>query len=151
MVSKSSDFSVCPPILNSHSIRAWICLRRKFTNQQNAQHTAAVHYKHLRPALQLLVNLQRFSYLTHNVRHSRATVVRLNFIVNWHVSIHISLEVSLSLQPLVYWRQFLLKICLKMFENERRKAGVGNLRPARTFDMARIRIFVANLEYKIAS
>jgi len=47
-----------------------ICLRRKFNNQQYAQHTAAVHYKHLRPALQLLVNFKRFSYLAHmrNIR-----------------------------------------------------------------------------------
>jgi len=37
MVSKSEDFWVCPLILNSHSIRAWFCLRRKFNNQQNAQ------------------------------------------------------------------------------------------------------------------
>jgi len=29
----------------------------QFNNQQNAQHTAAVHYKHLHPALQLLVTL----------------------------------------------------------------------------------------------
>jgi len=36
-----------------------------FNNQQNAQHTAAVHYKHLRPALQLLVTFKLFSYLTH--------------------------------------------------------------------------------------
>jgi len=34
--------------------------------------------------------------------------------VNWHVSIQISLEVSLSLKDLVYWREFLIKICLKM-------------------------------------
>jgi len=46
-------------------------LRRRFNNQQNARHTAAVHYKHLRPALQLLVNFKLFSYyLTHmpNIR-----------------------------------------------------------------------------------
>jgi len=43
MVSKSSDFWLCTLILNSHSIsRACTCLRRKFSNQQNAQHTAAV-------------------------------------------------------------------------------------------------------------
>jgi len=41
--------------------------------------------------------------------------------VNWHVSIQISLEISLSLKLLVYWREILLKIRLKMFENERRK------------------------------
>jgi len=67
-VSKSSDFWVCPLILNSHSFRPCISLRRKFNNQQNAQHTFAVHYKHLRPALQLLVNVMLFSYcLTHTV------------------------------------------------------------------------------------
>jgi len=34
MISKSSDFWVCPLILNSHSIsRVCICLRRKFNNQ----------------------------------------------------------------------------------------------------------------------
>jgi len=38
---------------NSHSIRPCISLRRKFNNQQ--QHTFAVHCKHLRPTLQLLV------------------------------------------------------------------------------------------------
>ena len=42
MVSKSSDFWLCPLILNSHSIGACVSLRRKFNNQQNAQHTAAV-------------------------------------------------------------------------------------------------------------
>jgi len=48
---------ICPLILNSHSIRPCISLRRKFNNQQNAQHTFAVHYTNLRPALQLsLVN-----------------------------------------------------------------------------------------------
>jgi len=53
-------------ILNSHLIRPCISLRRKFNNQQNAQHTFAVHYKHLRPALQLLVDFTLFScYLTH--------------------------------------------------------------------------------------
>jgi len=66
MVSKFSDFWVCPLILNSHSIRACICLRRKFNNQQNAQHTTAVHYKHLCPARQLLVDFKLFSYITHN-------------------------------------------------------------------------------------
>ena len=34
--------------------------------------------------------------------------------MNWHVSIQISLEASLSSQVLVYWREFLIKICLKM-------------------------------------
>jgi len=39
-------------------------------NQQNAQHTAAVHYKHLRPAMYLLVSFKPFSYLRHmhNIR-----------------------------------------------------------------------------------
>jgi len=32
-------------------------LGRRFNNQRNAQHTFAVHYKYLRPVLQLLVNL----------------------------------------------------------------------------------------------
>jgi len=36
--------------------------------------------------------------------NSRATVVSLDFVVNWHVSIQISVEVSLSLKLLVYWR-----------------------------------------------
>jgi len=42
----------------------------QFNNQQNAQHTFAVHYKHLRPALQLLTNFKLFSYHTHmrNIR-----------------------------------------------------------------------------------
>jgi len=44
----------------SHSIQPCISLRRKFNNQQNARHSAAVHYKHLRPALQLLVNFEIF-------------------------------------------------------------------------------------------
>jgi len=68
MVSKSSDFWLCPLILNSHSIKACICFRRKFNNKQNARHTAAVHYtsKHLRSALQLLVNFKLFiNYLTY--------------------------------------------------------------------------------------
>jgi len=34
--------------------------------------------------------------------------------VNGHVSIQISLEVSLSLKLLVYWKEFLSAICLKM-------------------------------------
>jgi len=49
-------------------------LRRKFTNQQNAQRTAAVYYKHLRPALQLLFNFKLFSYLTH-VRNIRGLLL----------------------------------------------------------------------------
>jgi len=64
MVSKSSDFWECPLILNLHSIKACISLQRKFNNQQNAQHTVTVHYMHLRPALQLLVNFKLFGYLT---------------------------------------------------------------------------------------
>jgi len=35
-----------------------------------------------------------------------ATVVRLDFTVNWHDSIQISLDVSLSLKLLVYWSEF---------------------------------------------
>jgi len=52
-------------------VGALISLRRKFNNQQNAQHTFVVHYKHLHPVLQLLVNFKLFSYyLTHmfNIR-----------------------------------------------------------------------------------
>jgi len=59
------------PKLNS--IRPCISLRRRFNNQQNAQHTFTVHhYKRLRPALQLgLVNFKLCGYyLTHvcNIR-----------------------------------------------------------------------------------
>jgi len=50
MVLKSSDFWVCPLIINSQLTKACIYLRHKFKNQQNAQHTAMMHYKHLRPA-----------------------------------------------------------------------------------------------------
>jgi len=53
----------------SHSIRTCISLRRKFNNQQNAQHTFAVHCKHLRPALQLLVNFKLFSYYLIHMRN----------------------------------------------------------------------------------
>jgi len=76
MVSKSSDFWLCQPILNSHLIKACICFRRKFYNQQNARQTAVVHYtlKHLRPALQLLVNFKLFSYLTH-LRNTRGLLL----------------------------------------------------------------------------
>jgi len=41
--------------------------------------------------------------------------------VNWHVSNQISFEESLSLKLLVYKREYLLNICVKMFKNERRK------------------------------
>jgi len=64
MVSKSSDFWLCLLILNSHLIRACVCLWRKFNNHENAQHTATVHYKHWRPAQQLPLNFE-LSYLTH--------------------------------------------------------------------------------------
>jgi len=47
--------------------------------------------------------------------------------MNWHVSIEISREVSLSLKLLVYWREFLLNIFLKMFENERSKAKFSSM------------------------
>jgi len=57
----------------------------------------------------------------------RDTVVRLDFIVNWHVSIEISLEASRSLKVLVYWREFLIQICLKIFENERRKEKFSSM------------------------
>jgi len=63
---RNLEISGCPLVLNSHSIRPRISLRRKFNNQQNAQHTFAEHYKQLIPALQLLVNFKLFShYLTH--------------------------------------------------------------------------------------
>jgi len=42
-------------------------LDQMLNNQQNAQHTAAVHYKNLRPAL---VNFKLFSYLKH-MRNNR--------------------------------------------------------------------------------
>jgi len=76
MVSKSSDFRLCPPILRSHLIKACFCIRRKFYNQQNARYTAVVHCtrKHLRPALQLLVNFKLFSYLT-NLRNIRVLLL----------------------------------------------------------------------------
>ena len=48
------------------------------------------------------------------MQHPRAIYIRLDFIVNWHVSIQISLEVSLSLKLLVYWKEVLLKIRFKM-------------------------------------
>jgi len=60
MVSKSSHFWVRPLILNSYSIRACICVWRKFNNQKNARYTGEVRYKHLRPALQLLVKILNF-------------------------------------------------------------------------------------------
>jgi len=61
-----SDFWICPLILNSHLIKlikACICFRRKIYNQENARHTAVVHYtrKHLRSALQLLVQFKLFT------------------------------------------------------------------------------------------
>ena len=75
LVSKSSDFWVCPLILNSHSIRPCISLRRKFNNQQNAQHTFAVHYKHLRPAPQLHLNFKLFSYYLTHMRNIRGLLL----------------------------------------------------------------------------
>jgi len=60
-------------------------------------------------------------------QHSRATVVRLDFIVDWHVSIQISVDVSLSLKLLVYWREFSLKICMKMFENKKCKEKFSSM------------------------
>jgi len=44
-------FGACPLVLNLHSIGSCISFLRKFNNQQNAHHSTAVHYKHLRPAL----------------------------------------------------------------------------------------------------
>jgi len=61
--------------LNSHSIRPYISLRRKFNNQQNAQHTFAMHYKHLRPALQLLVNFELLSYYLTHMRNIRGLLL----------------------------------------------------------------------------
>ena len=52
-----------------------------------------------------------------------ATVVRLDFIVNWHDSIQISLEVSLSLKPLVYLMSFIKDL----FENKRRKRKLSSI------------------------
>jgi len=72
---KSSDLWVCPLILNSHSIRPCISLPRKFNNHQNAQHTFAVHYKHLRPALQLLVHLKLFSFCLTHMRNIRGLML----------------------------------------------------------------------------
>jgi len=46
-------------------------LWRKFNNKQSAHHTAEVRYKHLRAALQLLVNFKLFSYLV--ISHTCAT------------------------------------------------------------------------------
>jgi len=42
VVSKSSDFWLCPLILNSHLIRACICMQRKFNNQQSAHRHGAL-------------------------------------------------------------------------------------------------------------
>jgi len=58
-----------------------------------------VHYKHLRPTLQLPLNFKRFSYLTHT--RNIGGLLLLDFIENWRVSIKISLDVSLSLKLLV--------------------------------------------------
>ena len=52
-----------------------------------------------------------------------ATVVRLDFVVNWHDSIQISLEVSLSLKPLVYLMSFIKDL----FENKRRKRKLSSI------------------------
>ena len=53
-----------------------------------------------------------------------ATVVRLDFMVNWHDSIQISHEVSLSWKPLVYLRGFYNKY---LFENKRRKRKLSSV------------------------
>jgi len=75
--------------------------------------------------LQLPLNFKLFSYLTHmrDIRGLLWLLVRLDFIVNWHVYIQISLEVSLSLKILVYWRVF----SKDLFENERRKVKFGSI------------------------
>jgi len=118
MVSKSSEFLVCPLILRS----VCICLRRNFSNQQIALFTATVHYNISTCVLQCnYLFILNFLVSDTYAQHSRATVVRLYFIVNWHVSIQISLEISVSWKLLDYWREFLLKICFEMLENERRK------------------------------
>jgi len=74
------------------------------SNQHNAQHTAAVHYKHLRPSLRLL-KFKPFSYL-HICVPFKGYCRYIGFVVNWHVAIQISVEVSLSLKLLFYWREF---------------------------------------------
>ena len=81
-LSKSSGFWLCPLILNSHPIRPCISLRRKFNNQQNAQHTFAVHYEYLHPALQLLVNFKLFSYYLTHMPNIRGLLL-LDYIVLW--------------------------------------------------------------------
>jgi len=50
-------------------------LPAKFNNQQNAQHPFALHYKHLRPALQLLVNFKLFSYYFTHMRNVRGLLL----------------------------------------------------------------------------
>jgi len=57
------------------------------------------------------------------MRNMRATVIRLDFIVNWHVSIQISFEVSLCFKLLVYWRVFIEDL----FGNERRKGKFSSM------------------------
>jgi len=56
-------------------VKTCISLWRKFNNQQNAQHTAVVHYKQLRPALQLLVNFKLFSYYLSHIRNIRGLLL----------------------------------------------------------------------------
>jgi len=117
VISKSSDFWVCPLILYSHSIRARICLRRKFNNQQNAQHTAAVHYKDLRPALQLFVNSKLFSYHTH-MRNIWGLLL-----LDW-ISLRTGMfPFKFHLKYLLVWNSWLIgEIFIKdLFENEKRK------------------------------
>jgi len=57
------------------------------------------------------------------MRNMRATVIRLDFIVNWHVSIQISFEVSLCFKLLVCWRVFIEDL----FGNERRKGKFSSM------------------------
>ena len=70
--------------------------------------------------LGLILTTTLFSYYLTHIHNIRGLLL-LDPIVNWHVSKQVSFEVSLSLKLLVYLREFLLKICLKMFINERRK------------------------------
>jgi len=93
-------------------------LRRKFSNQQNAQHTAALHYNHLRPALQLLANFKLFSHLTH-MRNIRGLLL-LHSILLWTGMF----PFKFHLNYLLVWNSwFVCRVFVKdLFENERRKA-----------------------------
>ena len=54
---------------------------------------------------------------------SRDTVIRLDFIVKWHVFIQISLDIALSLKLLVDWKVFIKNL----FEDERRKGKFSSV------------------------